>query len=75
MSHILIDAQAQTPAQPVYSESIDELFANYTTIDLLGDGETVPHEDQAKSTGEEARSLEGDKTTELKDEESPMDQE
>ena len=34
LSHISIDVQAQTPAQPVYSEGIDKLFAEKPTPTL-----------------------------------------
>ena len=33
LSHITIDVKAKTPTQPVDFESIDELFADDTTVD------------------------------------------
>ena len=41
LSHISIDTQAQTPANPIYSEGIDELFADDTNPDLQGEGEAT----------------------------------
>ena len=41
LSHVNINAQAQTSVQPVHSESTDELFANDAPAnDPHGDGET-----------------------------------
>ena len=47
-----IDAQAQTTAQPVASESTDDHFANDAT---LGDGESAPVENQAQPVEGDAR--------------------
>ena len=74
LSYISIDAKAQTPTQLVYSESIDKLFADDAVIGPQGDGETALPKDRAKPVGDEARSLKGVQTTELKDRENPMDQ-
>ena len=37
LSHVSINAQAQTPAQPVYSEGIDEPLADKTNPNPQGD--------------------------------------
>ena len=74
MSHISINAQVQTPVQPIYSESTDELFADDTTVDPQGDRETAPHEDQAKSVEDEAYPLKEDQMAEGKDGENLVDQ-
>lgn len=42
LSHVSIDTQAQTPAQPVYSTSTNELFNDDTVIDPQGEEETAP---------------------------------
>lgn len=50
LSHVLIDAQAQTSAQPVHSESTDELFANDALAnDPRGDEESTPIEGKTQS--------------------------
>ena len=59
LSHVSIDAQAQTLAQPVYSKGTDELFADETNPDPQGDGNAVPS-DQEKFVEDVARHLEGD---------------
>ena len=42
LSHVTIDAQAQTSVQPVHSRSTDELFADDAPVDdPRGDGDTV----------------------------------
>ena len=74
LSHISIDPQAQTPAQPVYSESTNELFVDDTIADPQGNGETTIV-DQAKSVGDEACPLERDQAAKGKDGEDPVDQE
>ena len=49
LSHVTIDAQAQTSVQPVHSKSTDELFADDALIgDLRGDGEIAHVERQIK---------------------------
>ena len=49
LSHVTIDAQAQTSVQPVDSESTDELFADDALVDdPYGGGETAPIESQIK---------------------------
>ena len=40
LSHVSINAQAQTPAQPIYSEGTNELFAKKTNLDPQGDVDT-----------------------------------
>ena len=73
LSHVSIDAQAQTPTQPVHSESIDELFADDALVDdPQGDEETAPFKDQAKSADDEAHPLDGDPTIEEFHEETPV---
>lgn len=37
LNHISIDSQAQMPAQPVYSESTNELFNDDTVVDPRGE--------------------------------------
>ena len=69
LSHINIDAQPQTPAQPVSSIGTDDLFANDLVTEPLGNGKTPV--DQAKSIGDKVRTLEGDPTVERKDGEDP----
>ena len=50
LSHVIIDAQAQTIAQPVHSESTNELLANDAlTGDPHGDKEAIPIEGQIQS--------------------------
>lgn len=51
LSHISIDTQAQTLAQPVYPEGTDDLFANETNLDPHGDGDATPA-NQEKSVGD-----------------------
>ena len=70
LSHMSINAQAQTLAQLVYSEGIDELFANETNPDPQGDKDAVPG-DQEKSIKDVAHHLEGDQTVEEKVEDTP----
>ena len=48
LSHISIDAQAQTPALPVYSEGIGKLFADETNPNPQAD-RGATHADQEKS--------------------------
>ena len=61
LSHISINAQAQTPAQPVYFESIDELFADDSTPNPQG-GEETAHKDQAEPVEDASRPLEGNRS-------------
>lgn len=70
LSHFSIDAQAQTPAQPVYSEGTNELFADKTNPDPQGD-EDAAQVDQEKFVEDGTRHLEGDQTVEEKNEETP----
>ena len=61
LSHVSINAQAQTPAQLVHSESTDELFADDAPIDdPNGDGVIAPLKGQVEVEGEEARPLNRD---------------
>ena len=61
LSHVSINAQAQTPAQLVHSESTDELFADDAPIDNHnGDGVIAPLKGQVEVEGEEARPLNRD---------------
>ena len=69
LSYISIDAQAQTLAQPVYSEGIDELFANETNPDPQDDGDAA-QVDREKSIVDVSHQLEGDQTVEEKNEEN-----
>ena len=39
--HVSINAQAQTLAQPVYSEGTDELFVDETNLNPQGDGDAI----------------------------------
>ena len=70
LSHMSINAQAQTLVQLVYSEGIDELFVNETNLDPQSDGDAVPG-DQEKSIKDVAHHLEGDQTVEEKVEDTP----
>ena len=67
LSHINIDAQPQTPAQPVSFVGTNNLFADDPVTEPLGDGETPV--DQVKSVGDKVRTLEGDLTDGRKDKE------
>ena len=69
LSHINIDAQPQTPAQPVSFVGTNNLFADDPVTEPLGDGETPV--DQVKSVGDKVRTLEGDPTDGRKDKEDP----
>ena len=40
LSHVSINAQAQTVAQPIYSEGTNKLFAKETNLDPQGDVDT-----------------------------------
>ena len=59
LSHVSIDAQAQTLAYPVYFKGTDELFADETNPDPQGDENAVSG-DQEKFVEDVARHLEGD---------------
>ena len=72
LSHINIDAQPQTPAQPVSFVGTNNLFADDPVTEPLGDGETPV--DQVKSVGDKVRTLEGDPTDGRKDKEDPAPQ-
>ena len=55
VSHVTIDAQAQTSVQPIHFESTDELFANDAFIDdTHGDGRTAV-KSQAKTIEDNTR--------------------
>ena len=69
LSHISIDAQAQTLTQPIYSEGIDELFTYDTNPDPQGDGDAI-QVDKEKSDEDDARHLEGDQTVKEKAEDT-----
>ena len=71
LSHVSIDAQAQTLAQPVYSEGTDELFADETNPDPQGDGDAV-QVDQEKSVEDVTHHLERDQIVEEKTKETPV---
>ena len=75
LAHVSIDALAQTPAQPVYSESTDELFANDAfvndaTVDLQGDGDAAPG-DQQKTNKEGTHQPKDVQIIEEKDDDTP----
>ena len=72
LSYISIDAQAQTPAYPIYFEGTDELFADDSIHDPQGARETA-HEDQGKFVEDEVRPIEGNRIAEEKDRENPID--
>ena len=72
LSHISIDAQAQTPAHPIYFEGTDKLFTDDSTHDPQGAGETA-HEDQGKFVEDEVRPIEGNHIAEEKDRKNPID--
>ena len=56
LSHVSIDALAQTLAQPVYFESTGELFADDALVDdPCGDGESAPIEGQIQSVKGDTR--------------------
>ena len=69
LSHVSIDAQAQTPAQLVYFEGTDELFVDDTNPDLQGDGDPGQVE-QEKSIQVTTRHLEGDQVVKERNEET-----
>ena len=73
LSHIFINAQAQTPTHPVYFEGIDKLFADDSTHDPQGIGETA-REDQGKSIEGKARPVEENCIVKEKDGENPITQ-
>ena len=73
LSHVNIDTQPQTPAQPVSSLGTEDLFTDNLVLGTLGDGETPPV-NQAKPAGDEARPHEKDSTAEGKDGEDPVAQ-
>lgn len=52
----------------------NQLFANDTTPDPQGDGETTPHDDQVKSIEDETCPLEGNQMVKEKDGEAPGNQ-
>lgn len=62
LSHISIDPQAKTPAQPIHSESTNELFNDDTITDPQGEEETVLVA-QTSAVGDNARLVEGDEKT------------
>ena len=69
LSHVSIDAQAQTLAQPIYSEGTDELFVDETNLDPQGDSDGVNvNQEKFKDT---ARHLEGEQTMEKMAEDTP----
>ena len=71
LSHVTINAQAQTSVQPVHSESTDELFADDALVDNPhGDGETAPIESQIKPVDDSTR--QPDEVVEERDENAPI---
>ena len=75
LSHVSIDAQAQTSVQPVHSENTDELFANDALVDNLpGDGETAPIESQIKPVDECTRQPDEVQVVEERDKDTPVQQ-
>ena len=72
LSHISIDAQAQTPAQLVYFEGIGKLFADETNPNPQAD-KGATYADQEKSVRDGTRQLEGDQTSK-KNEDPPISQ-
>ena len=72
LSHISIDAHAQTPVHWVYSKGTNELFADDSPYDPQGVGETA-HKDQGKSVEDEARLVEGNHVAKEKDGENSTD--
>ena len=71
LSHVSIDVQAKTLAQPVYSEGIDELFADKTNPNPQGDRDAV-QVDQEKFIEDVTRHLKGDQTVEKKIKDTPV---
>ena len=71
LSHVSIDVQAKTLAQPVYSEGIDELFADKTNPNPQGDRDAV-QVDKEKFIEDVTRHLKGDQTVEKKIEDTPV---
>ena len=59
LSHINIDAQPQTSAQPISSMGTDDLFTNDMVTEPLGDRETPV--DQAKFVEDDVHALEGER--------------
>ena len=72
LSHISINAQAQTLAQPLYSEGIGKLFADETNPNPQAD-RGATHANQEKSVRDGTHQLEGDQTSK-KNEEPPTSQ-
>ena len=70
LSHVSIDAQAQTPAQPIYSEGTNKLFVDETNPNPQGDGDAT-QVDQEKFVEDITRHLEGDQIMEEEDEGTP----
>ena len=70
LSYVSINTQAQTPAQPIYSEGTDEFFTDKTNPDPQGD-EGAVQVDQEKSMEDAAHHLEGDQTVKEKAEDTP----
>ena len=73
LSHVNIDTQPQTPAQPVSSLGTEDLFIDNLVLGTLGDGETPPV-NQAKPASDKARPQEEDSTAEGKGGEDPVAQ-
>ena len=73
LSHISIDAQAQTPAHLIHSEGTNNLFAEDSTPNPQGGGETA-HEDHAKPIEDESYPTVGNHSVGEKDGENPTDQ-
>ena len=73
LSHITIDAKGQTPARPVESKGIEDLFVDDANPNTQVEEEAI-HGDQEKSIEDDVRHLEVDQTTEEKDEENPVAQ-
>ena len=72
LSHISIDAHAQTLAHWVYSKGTNELFANDSPHDPQGVGETA-YKDQGKSVEDDARPVEGNHVAKEKDGDNSTD--
>ena len=73
LSHISINAQAQTPAHLIHSEGTNNLFAEDSTPNPQGGGETA-HEDHAKPIEDESYPTVGNHSVGEKDGENPTDQ-
>ena len=73
LSHVTIDAQAQTSVQPVLSKSTDELFIDDAFVDdPRGDEETTLVESQIKPVEDSTHQLDEVQVVEERDDNTPV---